>query len=182
MARPLRISSAVQAGGGKMSYVKTILQPGEVVLGETKLHWFIYLRAIFFLLLALVALIFSNTVDPNITLYIEILAAVLAVIGLWFLLLAWLKRTSTELAVTDRRVIHKTGLISRRSIEINREKVESVDVYQSLLGRVFNYGTILVRGVGNSWEPYQHIAHPLEFRSAITAGAPHEPGWNGQTV
>jgi uncharacterized membrane protein YdbT with pleckstrin-like domain len=101
--------------------------------------------------------------------YVQIAGALLGVIGLWFLFLAWIRRLSTELAVTNRRVIHKTGIFSRSSQEMNREKVESVDVQQSLPGRIFGYGTILVRGVGSSWEPFAHIADPLAFRSNITA-------------
>jgi len=79
---------------------------------------------------------------------------------------------STELAVTDRRVIHKTGFLRRSTQEMEREKVESVDVEQSLAGRIFGYGTILVRGVGTSWEPFANIADPLTFRSSITAVGP----------
>ena len=83
---------------------------------------------------------------------------------------AFIRRATTELAVTDHRVIYKTGLLSRHTIEMNRDKVESVDVDQTVAGRIFGYGTIVVRGTGGSLEPIRNIADPLTFRSYITAG------------
>ena len=152
-----------------MSYVNEVLQPGEVVLCQTRLHWFIYLRPLILLLVAAGIMLAGNATVPDNRPFFWIVAAVFGVIGLMLLLSAWIRRLSTELAVTDRRVIHKTGLFSRRTQEMNREKVESVDVRQSFGGRIFGYGTILVRGVGSSWEPFANIADPLTFRSNITA-------------
>ena len=71
--------------------------------------------------------------------------------------------------MTDHRVIYKSGLLSRHTIEMNRDKVESVDVDQSLLGRIFGYGTVVVRGTGGSLEPIRNIGDPLTFRTYITA-------------
>jgi uncharacterized membrane protein YdbT with pleckstrin-like domain len=154
-----------------MSYVESVLQPGEVVLGRTRLHWFIYLRSLFLLLLALGVYIAGTGLAPENQLYASFAALALGAIGLFYFLGAWIKRASTELAVTDRRVIHKTGFFNRQTQEMNREKVESVDVEQSLAGRLFGYGTVLVRGTGSSWEPFTNIAAPLAFRSYITAGS-----------
>lgn len=152
-----------------MSYVQKILQPGEVVLDKTRLHWFIYLPSITTIMLALVVLAAGTIITPNFSVEVQLTAALLGLIGLWIFIVAWIRRSTTELAVTDRRIIHKTGILSRQSQEMNREKVESVDVQQSLAGRIFGYGTVLVRGVGSSWEPFSHIADPLSFRSSITA-------------
>ena len=82
---------------------------------------------------------------------------------------AALRRYSTELAVTDLRLIYKRGIVSRHTVEMARAKVESVDVEQSFLGRIFNYGTILVRGTGGTLEPFRNVEHPLQLRSAIIA-------------
>jgi membrane protein YdbS with pleckstrin-like domain len=84
-------------------------------------------------------------------------------------LAAGLKRFGTEVAVTDRRVIYKTGLIQRHTVEINLDKIESVDVDQSALGRLFGYGTVTIRGTGQAVEPLRDMADPLQFRSAILA-------------
>jgi uncharacterized membrane protein YdbT with pleckstrin-like domain len=80
-----------------------------------------------------------------------------------------MRRTGTELAVTDRRVIYKRGLIRRHTVEMNMDKVESVDVDQSVLGRIFNYGDVTIRGTGASLEPLHMIEDPLTFRSHVTA-------------
>jgi uncharacterized membrane protein YdbT with pleckstrin-like domain len=71
--------------------------------------------------------------------------------------------------VTDHRVIYKRGIVGRYTIEMARSKVESVDVVQSFLGRVFNFGTILVRGTGGTLEPFRDVEDPLRLRSAIIA-------------
>jgi uncharacterized membrane protein YdbT with pleckstrin-like domain len=152
-----------------MSYVNKVLQPGEVILGQTRLHWFIYLRPLLLMLVAFAIFAASDAVTPDMQPFFWIGAAVLGVFALLHLFSSWIRRASTELAVTDRRVIHKTGFFSRRTQEMNREKVESVDVRQSFAGRIFGYGTVLVRGVGSSWEPFDNIADPLTFRSNITA-------------
>jgi uncharacterized membrane protein YdbT with pleckstrin-like domain len=81
---------------------------------------------------------------------------------------AFIRRASTELAVTDQRVIYKTGLLARHTLEMNRGKVESVAVDQTLLGRLFGYGTVIVRGTGSTLEPIRNISDPLTFRSYIT--------------
>jgi uncharacterized membrane protein YdbT with pleckstrin-like domain len=82
---------------------------------------------------------------------------------------AWFTRWTTEIAVTARRVIYKVGFVRRRTIEMNMDKVESVDVDQSILGRMLDYGDILVRGTGAGIEPLHNIAAPLQFRNAIVA-------------
>ena len=71
--------------------------------------------------------------------------------------------------VTNLRVVHKTGFIKRRSFEMSLDKVESVDVNQSILGRILNYGDVTILGVGEGKETISTIASPLEFRNYITA-------------
>ena len=157
-----------------MRYVRRVLQPGETVVYDTKLHWVIYIRAIllFVVCVILVAAAVSTSDNQNLSLALEIAAAIFALLALSSALRAFVRRTTTELAVTDHRVIYKTGLLARHTIEMNRDKVESVDVDQTLLGRIFGYGTIIVRGTGGSLEPIRTIGDPLTFRSYITAGPP----------
>ena len=69
-----------------------------------------------------------------------------------------------EFAVTNKRVIIKTGLISRKTFEMNHSKVETVNVDQSILGRILGYGTIRIVGSGGSKEEFPNIQKPLEFR------------------
>ncbi len=86
------------------------------------------------------------------------------VVGLFILIWAWIKFRTTEFAVTDRRVIAKSGLISRRTVEMFLDKVESLNVEQSVPGRLFDYGTVTIRGTGATSEPFGNISAPLVLR------------------
>jgi uncharacterized membrane protein YdbT with pleckstrin-like domain len=86
------------------------------------------------------------------------------VIGIAVLAWVWVKVKSTELAITNKRIIAKFGFVSRRTVEINLAKVEAIQVDQSVLGRMLDYGTIIVSGAGNPVAPIPSIADPLEFR------------------
>ena len=70
--------------------------------------------------------------------------------------------------MTNRRVIYKKGLIRRRTNEMNMDKVESVQVEQSILGRMFDYGTVTILGTGEGFETLCTIASPIELRNSIT--------------
>ena len=76
-------------------------------------------------------------------------------------------RATSEFAVTNRRVIIKVGLVSRKTVELNLEKVESIGVEQTILGRILGYGTIVVVGTGGTKEPFRGIADPMGFRRAV---------------
>ena len=86
------------------------------------------------------------------------------VIGLIILLWVWMRYASTELAITNKRVIVKFGFINRSTVELNLARVESLQVHQSLFGRMFDYGSILISGAGSPQAPVPGIAQPLEFR------------------
>jgi len=155
-----------------MSYVRRVLQADETVVYTTRLHWLIYLRAI---LLAAVAAALAGVGaavggDGYGTLALHAAAAIFALFALSSAFRAFVRRATTELAITDRRVIYKAGLLARHTLEMNRGKVESVDVDQTVLGRLFGYGTIILRGTGGSLEPIRDITDPLTFRTQITAG------------
>ena len=155
-----------------MRYVRRVLQPGETIVYSTKLHWIIYWRAI---LLLIVCIILAGAAwymadNKNLSLALGIAAVIFALLGLSLALRIFIRRWTTELAVTDRRVIYKEGLIARRTLEMNRSRVESVDVYQTILGRILGYGTITLRGTVGSLEPMHTIDDPLTFRSHIIAG------------
>jgi uncharacterized membrane protein YdbT with pleckstrin-like domain len=154
-----------------MSYVNRVLQPGETLIYETRLHWLVYLRAIVLALLALAIALAAVAYAPDDT-WEKAVLALAGLVGFFALISALhaaIRRATTELAVTDHRVIFKRGIIGRYTIEMARSKVESVDVVQGVIGRIFDYGTILVRGTGGSLEPFREIEDPLRLRSAIIA-------------
>ena len=151
-------------------YIDDILQPGEKVLYSTNAHWIFYLPAIAAWIVALVLLILSRaTTSESIILLCLAASAVVAIAALYWTVMAWFHRWTTETDVTNLRVVHKTGFIKRRTFEMSLDKVESVDVNQSILGRLLNYGNVTVRGVGEGAETIQTIAAPLDFRNHITA-------------
>jgi uncharacterized membrane protein YdbT with pleckstrin-like domain len=151
-------------------YIDDILQPGEKVLYSTNAHWIFYLPAIAAWIVALVFLVLARMVTADTPeLLCLSLAAIAALAGLYWAAKAWFHRWTTETDVTNLRVVHKTGFIKRRTFEMSLDKVESVDVNQSILGRLLNYGNVTVRGVGEGAETIQTIASPLEFRNHITA-------------
>ncbi|MGO8914660.1 MAG: PH domain-containing protein [Stellaceae bacterium] len=152
-----------------MSYVQKVLLPGERVVYETGLHWLVYGRAVFTLLVAAALAIASAYAPSDTAPLVQLLAGLMALIGMLSFLVAALRRAGTELAVTDQRVVYKRGIVARHTIEMNRSKVESVDVDQTLLGRIFGYGTVKLRGTGGSLEPMAMIGDPLTCRSYITA-------------
>jgi uncharacterized membrane protein YdbT with pleckstrin-like domain len=155
-----------------MSYIQRVLQPGETLVYRTTRHWFVYLHAIMFAIIGLALLIGSRAIPPQqatVAQALVVAAGVFGIITLWFWLKGFIDRASTEFAVTNRRVIYKDGLIRRRTVEINLAAVESVDVDQSILGRIMGYGHVHIVGTGGSPTPYPMIADPLKFRSFITA-------------
>ena len=152
-------------------YVRKVLQPGETIVYSTKLHWIIYWKAIILIVICIIlaASAWYTTDNQNLSLALFIAAIIFALLALSSAFVKLIKRWTTELAITDRRVIYKERLIARRTLEMNRSRVESVDVYQSILGRLLGYGTITLRGTGGSGEPMPNIDDPLTFRSYITA-------------
>lgn len=93
----------------------------------------------------------------------------------WIIFLHWksllslfiapaLARWSDEFAITNYRIIIKTGLLSMKTLEMNLNKVETVNVDQSILGRIFGYGTLRIVGTGGTHEVFANINHPIEFR------------------
>jgi len=151
-------------------YIDQILQPGEKVLYSTNAHWIFYLPAILAWIAAAALLVLSRaTITEGIILLCLSASAVVALAALYWTVKAWFHRWTTETDVTNLRVVHKAGFIKRRTFEISLDKVESVDVNQSILGRILNYGDVTILGVGEGRETIATIASPLSFRNFITA-------------
>jgi uncharacterized membrane protein YdbT with pleckstrin-like domain len=141
------------------SYVETIVGPGEdiVYVGKVSL-WSAAASLIGGVLLIVIGIGFAIA-HP--------LGAIVSLLGVIVIAVALIRRASTELAVTTRRVIAKFGFISRSTVELNLAKIESVRVEQTITGRIFNYGSIIVTGTGSTMDPIQFIADPIRFRQAI---------------
>lgn len=153
-----------------MGYVERVLQPGETIVYRARLHWVVYLAAMVFLAAALgLGIAAASVQDERIRVALAAVAAIALLIGLWQLLRAWVTASSTEIVVTSRRIIYKTGFITRNTVEMNLDKVESVLVRQGFIGRAMDYGTVIIRGVGAGLEPVANIAAPLALHRHVSA-------------
>lgn len=139
-----------------MSYVEENLMKGEQVVYQTSLHWLIYSWPI---ALAIVGL-FMLLGDAAVGLTILVLAGL-------FGAAVYITAHNAEFAVTNKRVIMKTGWLNRRSLELLLSKIESIAVEQGLSGKLWGYGTIVLSGTGGSHEPFRSIAGPFEFRKRV---------------
>ncbi|MCL2715499.1 MAG: PH domain-containing protein [Alphaproteobacteria bacterium] len=150
-------------------YIDDILQPGEKVLYSTNAHWIFYLPALVAWMVAAILLGFaSSSSSVGIVMLWRVSGALVGVVALLWTVRAWFHRWTTETDVTNFRVVHKTGFITRKTFEMSLDKVESVDVNQTILGRLLNYGDVTIRGVGEGVQTIKVIASPLAFRNSIT--------------
>jgi len=159
-----------------LSYVEKHLIPGELVQYQTKLHWIVMLgHAALAVLLDLLAIgvvigwavLGTKAKGSSIPAVVYLFALACFVIGGALFFIGILKRNATEMAVTNKRVIVKTGIVDRRTIEILLSRIESVAVEEPALGRLMGYGTVIVRGTGGTPEVFSKIYHPLEFREQV---------------
>lgn len=151
-----------------MPYVDRVLQQGETVRHIARMSWVTYLPGLF---LWAVAGIIAGILPENPALHfiVLVIAVIIFLIGTVLLARAWFHRATTEIAVTDRRIIYKSGFIRRYTVEMHMDKVESVDVDQSVFGRMLDYGDVIIHGTGAGLEPLSYVDHPLELRNHITA-------------
>lgn len=148
-----------------MSYVDNSLLPNEQVAYRTRLSRIIFLAPAFLLALGfLFTLVAMEGVPDGYK-----VASLFIVPGLILGLARYIAFATSEFAVTNRRVIVKVGLLRRRTLELQLAKLEAISVDQSLIGRLFRYGNIVVTGSGGTKEPFKTISDPAEFRRATQA-------------
>jgi len=145
-----------------MSYVEKNLIPGENLVFRTGIHWSVlfspFTAAIPIAAGGVACLFYKDWAIAG-----AILLAVAVIIASY----SMAKRNATEMAVTNRRVIIKIGMVSRRSREIMLPKVESIGIDETAMGRMLGYGTVVIHGTGGTPEPFDRIAHPSEFRRHV---------------
>jgi uncharacterized membrane protein YdbT with pleckstrin-like domain len=161
-----------------MSYVERVIQPGETLVYRAPLHWIVYVPGVVLVAIGLAILGYDTASVPAaeagnwqgvLHVAIQMVGVVVLVAAAISLLAAFIRRHTTEIAVTSRRAIYKTGVVRRITSEISVDKIETVLVDQSILGRILNFGTIVIRGTGGGLEPVRNIGDPLTFRSKLTA-------------
>jgi uncharacterized membrane protein YdbT with pleckstrin-like domain len=154
-----------------MGYVEKNLLPGESVLYKTGPHWIVLVLPILAsaipglggLILA-VAPVRNKLVSAHMQLIFGLVLIALATIQV---IGGLVKRSAIEIAVTNKRVVIKKGLATRATQEILLSKIESIHIEEPLWGRLLGYGTVIIRGTGGTPDPFDLIAHPLEFRRQV---------------
>lgn len=157
-----------------MSYVEKSLIEGESVFYRARLHWIVMLwpalagACVGVLGIGLLVGGVYNSARwggfsgaMGIVGFLLFLGAVVLIGG------GIVRRNATEIAVTDRRVLIKTGIVNRKTLELLLSRIESIGVNESPLGRMLGYGTVILRGTGGTPEPFDRIARPLDFRREV---------------
>lgn len=149
-----------------MSYVENNLMPNEAVIYKAHLHWFIFLESIITGIIGLAICWFSQVFFHEIRI-ILILGLLVLLFSGFSLFNACIEMFSTELVVTSKRVVAKKGFILRKTFELNHNKIEGCSIDQGIIGRIFNYGLVVVNGIGGGHQGIPNIANPLEFRIKV---------------
>jgi uncharacterized membrane protein YdbT with pleckstrin-like domain len=170
-----------------LAYFDRAKQPDEQIVFRGRIHWMIYLPALFSAALGVALVLASSALghalskllgDPELGPTIDKCGTIIfTLFGALFVLKAFFswagafyRRLTTEIFVTDKRVLIKRHLIARRTQEMNLSKVETVDVRQSIVERLLGAGFIAVIGTGGSWEPIGPVGSPVKLRNAIAVG------------
>ena len=138
-----------------MSFIEKNLSTNEKIIYQGKIHWFIYLRGIFFIVLG----VLTGSVSYA-------LCGFLVFVGVIVLLGAILVASASEFAITNKRIILKTGFLKRRFTELQLNKSEGLKIEQGIMGRMFNYGTIKITSAGVT-EGFAFLASPFEFKKQV---------------
>jgi uncharacterized membrane protein YdbT with pleckstrin-like domain len=145
-----------------MGYIESQLLPNERIVAHTARHKIVLVLPVLGALILAAAGIGASVANLAI-------GFVAAPIGLAVIagLAAWMNYRSAEFAVTTSRLILKQGLLSTRTLELQLNKVEAVNVDQTLFGRIMGYGTLEVGGTGGTKEIFSIVNHPAEFRTQV---------------
>ncbi len=171
-----------------MEYIRQSISDDEELIHVAQFHWmyvFIALfNIVFSIIIAIIILIAGIKLGPLLVggspasgnfmsdlagLHpgIKILSFIVLLMGLLKFAQMMIIKATTEIGVTDIRLVYKRGLVARAVGEINIDRVEGVNVIQGILGRLFGYGRVMVRGMGVGEVILPPIAQPIRFKKAI---------------
>lgn len=161
-----------------MSYVQKILLPDEKVLFTGSLHWVIFLPGLAMIIVAgflahfglwPLEIVFGRANAKNMAFIPGGLGLLALLLGFGFMIAAYIRQHSTELVITNRRIIAKYGFIARSTFEIMLNRVTGANFDQSILGRILGYGTVIVHGAGGDISPFDLIGDPQGFHRALVS-------------
>lgn len=142
-----------------MGYIDQNLMNGEQIVHRSKVHWIVFLWPIVFTIIAFILFAGGKETAP--------IGGIFFLIAIVWTVSAFISLKTSEFGITNKRVLIKVGLIRRTSLETILTKVEGIQVNQGILGRIFNYGTILIKGTGGTSNPFHKIEAPMEFRKKV---------------
>lgn len=142
-----------------MSYIEQTLANDEKIEVVAELHWFAYIKAFTIAFVAFVFVIFSLIYDISILLF----GFITVLLALYYFLLI----KTTEMVVTNKRVICKFGIISIKTEELKNKKIEAIEMKQNLFGRIFDYGNICFSGTGTSKVKFVCVSRPHQIKNNI---------------
>ena len=144
-----------------MSYIQNNLQAGEEIKYKADIHWYIFVYPAILLLLGA----FFSSAQTGFIYYIGLL---LLLLGLFQLIKRVLLKMGAEYVVTNKKVILKSGILSRDALELILSKCEGLRINQSIMGRILGFGSIVVT-TGGATNIFKFIANPMRFRNEINA-------------
>ncbi len=142
-----------------MGYIDNNLMNGEQLVYRAKLHWIIFAGPVILFFIAIMFLIGNKN--------IALIGILFFLISILWVISAFISFKTSEFGITNKRVLIKVGLIRRDSLETLLTKIEGIQVSQGIMGRILNYGTILIKGTGGTSNPFHKIENPLEFRKRV---------------
>lgn len=157
-------------------YISRVLGPDEKVLYSANIHWYVYLKGVLTIILGLIVgrllppaaeFAFGSGMPEVLANIVKMFSLLIIGIGAYLLLIAYIKQISTELVITNRRVVAKYGFIATTTFELMIPKVEGANIDQTVLGRILGFGTILVKGTGGGISPIDHVAAPYKFHNCL---------------
>lgn len=141
-----------------MGYIESSLLPGETVIARARCHWAVFTRPVAIVVVGLVVLAYQH-----------VIGAVIVTIGALAAISPLITYGTSEFGVTSKRVVIKVGFVKRRSLELLLRQIEAISVDQSIMGRLFGFGSITLTGTGGVHEVFHDIAKPLQFRRDVQA-------------
>jgi len=155
-----------------MGYIDKNLIEGETVVYEARPHWVLFMKPMILtvIFIAIAAALFyfaSESIDSNNTVLMRRIGGVLIALAIIPVVVGIFRRSAREYAVTNKRVVMQIGVMGRMTEEVFLNKIESIGVDQTVMGRMLGYGTVTIRGTGGSFEPFERVSAPLELRRQI---------------
>jgi len=151
-----------------MTFIEKNLANNEKIVYRAQLHWWIYGKSVLLFILGLIIVIYGATsgFSPAAKEGVKVLGGLLILVSIIGLINSYVRASSSEFAVTNRRIMMKRGVAQRRLIELQLNRSEGLVIDQGIIGRIFNYGTIIIR-TGTMEEIFSPVADPYEFKRQI---------------